>query len=479
MREGIGFNVFLGRDRYYPPTSETQRWAEIEEMLDEARPGFLRIGYLEGTATVGDVSPWNDEEGRFDWEHDVWKKIAFFDRWCSKHGVRWMFDPWWTPRSLQVRLEGLAAPSSDPSGKENWRGAPADPAKYAESYIAPLITHLQQTMGVKNLRWLGLFNEPIWGKLARDPDNFFVRPGENQVQVLAQTYREVRRVLNRAGFSGLELVGAGHLCAWQFPPLDFLAFQCDPSSDLGAWDMHAYFHTPDWMSEPTEDFVTTHALLLHTIRRWVDFARLQGKPFFVTEMGTFFFGRPFWGERDYESAASHSAAIHDAQFIIRGLNEGVDGFLRWAMCVDPTVDGRWGLIEWNGGDTPVTRSPNIFPAYRTLMNAIPPGSQICEWQVSASDGLTPHVHGCAVIAPDGTKRIVLIHDRPGRNSDITLEFPVSWGGTVFRRSIVDETRKGVAQSDVALPIHAPCYLSLMIPPHSISTLIEIPSINHE
>lgn len=473
IAEGIGFNVFLGRERYYPPTTDTARWKEIEALLDEARPGFLRIGYLEGTQEPGDVTPWIDHEGRFDPEHDLWNKIAFFDQWCVRHGVGWMLDPWWVPRSLQVPSPAGRELVADPSGKENWRGAPADPRIYAERYLLPLLQHLHKNIGVKNLRWLGLFNEPIWGKLTRDPDNFFVAPGDDQVEVLSRTYKEAHDVILREGFDTVKIVGPGHLCAWQFPPLDFMAKNCDPSAWLGAWDMHSYFHSPDWMPEPTDDFVTTHALLQHTIRRWVDFARIQGKPFFITEMGTFFYGRPFWGDRDYETAASHSAAIHDAQFIVRGLNEGVDGFLRWAMCVDATVDGRWGLFEWNkNGMEP---SPNIFPVYKALMNAIPPRSQVLDWNVSTSDGLTPHVHGCAIVAPDGTRRVVLVHDRPGRNSDILLVPPDSWRGAKFERFVVDETRKGAPLSDIQIPIESSCHVSMMIPPYSVCVLTEKPS----
>lgn len=30
LREGIKMNVFLGRERYYPPVSDTARWAEMD-----------------------------------------------------------------------------------------------------------------------------------------------------------------------------------------------------------------------------------------------------------------------------------------------------------------------------------------------------------------------------------------------------------------------------------------------------------------
>jgi len=222
------------------------------------------------------------------------------------------------------------------------------------------------------------------------------------------------------------------------------------------------------MPEPTEDFVSTHALLQHTIRRWVDFAAQQKKPFFITEMGTFFYGRPFWGQRDYETAGSHSAAIHDAQFIVRAINEGVDGFLRWALCVDPTVDGRWSLIEWPTPESPFQPSPNIFPAYRALMRAIPPRSTVLNCQSKHSEGLMPRVHGTAVVTPEGSRRVVLVHDRPGRNSDILLQVPAEWAGVEFRRTVVDEMHKGTELEPVVVPDSL--HIELMIMPYSITVL---------
>jgi hypothetical protein len=471
MAEGIGANAFLGRNRYYPPTSDTKRWEQIGHLLDEARPGFLRIGYIEGSLEAEDVSPWNDATQEFDYSHDLWRKLEWFDAWCVRHDVHWMLDPWWVPRSMQVPKPGGGDIQADPSGKASWRGAPRDPADYAERYIRPLISHLREKLTLKNLRWLGLFNEPIWGKITRDPENFYVAEGDSQVRVLAQTYAEVRRVLDASGHTEIGLIGPGHLCAWQFPALDFMACGADPSPSLAAWDMHAYFHQPDWMPEPTEDFVTTHSLLQHTIRRWVDFASLQGKPFFITEMGTFYFGRPFWGQRDYETAGSQASAIHDAQFIVRAINEGVDGFLRWALCVDPAADGRWSLIEWKNPEAPLTASPNIFPVYRALMNAIPPRSTVLEWTSSFADGLSPHVYGCAVMTPEGKRRIVLVHDRPGRNSDILLTLPPEWAGITLRQSVVNEMLKGHDLPPLAIPESGE--IPLMITPHSVTVLEEV------
>lgn len=469
IKEGIGVNVFLGRDRYYPPTAHQAAWHRIEALLDEAQPGFMRIGYLEGTGVHGDVTPWDDKAQAFDLQHDVWKKIAWFDAWCDRHNVHWMLDPWWIPASLQVPYSGHAPLQPDSSGKAPWRGAPRDPGEYADHYIRPLLRHVRDTLHVRRLRWLGLLNEPIWGAQARDPDNFFVREGEQQVRVLVEMYKEVHRVL-QAEKMDISLVGPGHLCAWQMPPLDFLAAGVDPSRHLGAWDAHAYFHQPDWMPECTPDFVRTHEYIQHTIRRWVDFARQQDKPFFITEMGTFYFGRPFWGDRDYETAGSHSAAIHDAQFIVRAINEGVDGLLRWVLCADRTVDGRWGLIERHESDA-IEPSPHIYPAYRALMRAIPPRASMHAIHHAVADGAPVRVHAVAAQA-QGTARMVLVHDRPGRNADVRIECPPAWAGKTFRRCVVDEMRKGMAMSDVVIPNIAKPTVDLMITPYSITTLEE-------
>lgn len=467
LREGIGVDLFLGREQCAPPTSDRKLWNRYLQLLDEARPGFLRIGFLEPSGQHDAVSPWRDAEGRFDPAHDFWNKLRDIDAWCASRDVNWMIDPWWAPRSLQTP----PPPGLPEAQRAAWRGAPADPAVYARMFILPLLQQLRHQLGVKRCRWLGLFNEPIWDQQPRNPLNFGVRPGDSQARVLAACYRAVRDVLDRSGFGDVGLVGPGHLCAWQFPPLDFIAAGVDPSPDLAAWDMHAYFFKPDWMDEPAADFATTHHFLLHTVRRWTDFARQQQKPFFITELGSFYFGRPFWGERDFETLASHSAAINDAQMIVRALHEGVDGFCRWAWCVPRTADGRWSLAEWEGGPD-ITPSPHIFPAYKALMNALPPRSELLETRNTFSDGLRPRIHSAAARKPDGQRVLVLVHDTPGRNGDVRLAFPPSWAGRVLRRTITDELRKGEAAPPLTVPAAGPHTADLMVTPYSITVLEE-------
>ncbi len=209
LTEGIGVDLYLGRSHNAPPMERTDLWDQYFALLDEARPGFLRVGLSHNPGSPDQMCPWNDQTGRFDPNHRVWIILKRIDDWCVRHDTNWMLDPWWTPPSLQVPA---------PKDATGWRGAPAEPARYAREFIVPLIQQVRGTLGARRCRWLGLFNEPIWDSLPRNPSNFGVRPGDDQVRVLATVYQAVRRALNDAGYADLQLVGPGHLCAWQFPP---------------------------------------------------------------------------------------------------------------------------------------------------------------------------------------------------------------------------------------------------------------------
>lgn len=465
LREGIGVNVFLGRERNCPPTSRADLWEQMLGLLDEARPGFLRIGFLEAGTNYDDVSPWDESTQSFSADHDFWKKLRIFDDWCVRHDVNWMLDPWWIPVSMQVCKPGAVHAVGDP------RGAPRDCKEYAQKYIRPLAEWVCKELKLKRCRYLGLLNEPIWGSEARDSNNFAVKDGDSQIGVLAEMYRCVRAELDAAGLQELGVVGPGHLTSWQMPPLDFLANGVDPSPHLAAWDMHAYFYRLDWMNDGVPEFSSTQEFLQNTVRRWVDFASQQDKPFFITEMGSFYYGRPFWGERDYGQCGSHTAAITDAQMIVRALQVGVDGFLRWSWSVPSEVDGRWSVVEWEGRDC-ITASPYIFPAYKAIMNAIPPRSRVLQTRVSTSDTQRARVHACGVLTPAGEHRIVVVHDTPGRNADVKLYFPEALRGKTLSRTVVDEMRKGTEMPAVAVPDIDSPQADVMITPYSITVLAE-------
>lgn len=457
---GVGCNFFLGRRGCLPPIDDDAAWNAIDGALRDLNIGMLRVGFLPPNSgdVAGDtlsLSPWNDTAQRYDPDAEFFRILKRLDGLARELGFPVMVDPWWTPRSLQVA-------TSDGKG----RGAPADPEQYAARYVLPLVRHAVEGLGCRAIRYLGLFNEPVWNENDRNPGNFAVPPGADQLQVLAATYRAVRHALDEGGFRDIALVGPSALCAYQFPMADFLASGADPTPFLGALDHHYYLFHADSLKAPNESFFSTHEMVEGSVRRWCDFARRKGLPFLITEMGSFAYGRLFWGERDMEGPASHTAAISDAQFIVRALARGTQAFLRWAFSVPAHYDGRWSLVEWDAAG--VHPTPNTYPLYRELMRVVRPGCEVMPVTVGHAAGQRSPVHAVATRF-GGRIHLLIVNDQPGLNHDVILG-PGPWSGMTLERTVVDETRKGVRLGPVAVPSDASQGAEFVLTPFSLTVL---------
>ncbi len=293
-----------------------------------------------------------------------------------------------------------------------------------------------------------------------------MKKGDDQLKVLTEMYAEVRSILDGSGFGKIKIVGPSALCAYQFPMADFLASGSDPTPYLGALDHHYYMYHLDNIQSPGGDFFSTHEMVGGSVRRWCDFARRKKLPFFITEMGSFAYGRLYWGERDMEGPASHTCAVSDAQFIVRSLQRGVQAFLRWAFSVPAHYDGRWSLVEWDADG--VRSSPNTYPMYRELMAAIRPGCQVMNVKVGYASGTRCPVF--AVATRYGKElNLIIVNDEPGLNHDVIVGHG-PWSGKTFQRIVVDETRKGVHLDPVKFPADPNKGTEFMLTPYSLTVL---------
>ena len=457
---GVGCNFFLGRKGCLPPADDVQAWQAIDVTIRDLNMGMLRVGFLPPNS--GDVSgnalsmsPWNDETQQYDPQGEFFRILKHLDDLAQELDFPIMLDPWWVPKSLQV-----------PTDAGQGRGAPADPADYATRYVLPLVRHAVRGLSCRNIRYLGLFNEPIWNENDRNPANFAVAAGDDQLAVLTATYCAVRQALDADDFSTIALVGPSALCAYQFPMSDFLASGVDPTPALGALDHHYYLYHADSLEAPNDSFFSTHEMIDGSVRRWCDFARRKQLPFFITEMGSFAYGRLFWGERDMEGPASHTAAISDAQFIVRALARGVQAFLRWTFSVPAHYDGRWSLVEWDAAG--VRPTPNTYPLYRELMRTIRPGSQVMTVKVGYSAGRRCPVFAVAT-RKDDQINLLIVNDQPGLNHDVILG-PGPWSGLTLERTVVDETRKGTRLEPITVPSDPTQGTEFILTPYSLTVL---------
>ena len=461
---GVGCNFFLGRSGNLPPLAWDKHWESITRHLRDLRTGMLRVGFLPPGAVdvatdVEHVTPWDDTRQEYNWDHDFFKIVSRLDVLGDELGFPIMIDPWSVPHSRQIMTSGL-------SDRQGYQGMPKDIEQYARTYVLPFVKHIVEDLGCRRVTHLGLLNEPVWRGDDRDPANYAVEEGEDQLVRLTEMYSAVRGVLDENSLEDVQLVGPSALCPYQFPMADFLASGVDPTPYLGAFDQHYYLYHSDALTAPDSSYFSTHEVVDGNVRRWCDFARRQKKPFFVAEMGSFAYGRLFYGERDMEGPASHTCAISDAQFVVRALNYGVEAFMRWAFSVPQHFDGRWSFVEWDENN--VRPTPNIYSMYRELMRAARPGCRIMKMKVGHAAGTRCAVHAVAT-KHDNNLNLLIVNDTPGLNHDVVIgDGP--WRGMTLHRIVVDEVRKGRILDPVEFSGNSKEGTELMLTPYSLTVL---------
>ncbi|MEX1016295.1 MAG: hypothetical protein WDZ31_06070 [Phycisphaeraceae bacterium] len=420
LAEGVGCNFLISNQGDLPDLADEPKWRQVIAALDDLRVGWMRVGVIP-TAENG---AWDDSEQTWDLDHRHFQIVRRIGRWAGERGVRLMFDPFVIP----------------PSFRQDDTYFADDPHQYALRLLLP-VARLFRDEKLDAYRYLGLLNENIWG-----PD----KEGFAAVREFHALYQAVRETLDGEGIDDtrLGLLGPSNLSSWEWPIADFFAAGLDPDPLWVGYDQHLYLYHFDWMQENTSEFMSLTEMTERYLRRYADYAHKRGKPLFLTELGNMYCGRLFWGERDFDGPASHTSVLMDAELIVRAINEGVDGFLRWAFCVRGDCDGRWSLVE----NTPsgMIRTAAAYPMYRLLMRAVPPGAEVLTATAAVAEGAFRYVFAAAVQNGDGHGALLLINDMPGKNLNVGLELGSPFRGRPLHRMVCDETRKGVVLPSVAI-----------------------------
>jgi hypothetical protein len=420
MAEAIGCNLLISNQGSLPGPRETKKWRQVIAALDDLQMGWMRIGIIP-TAEAG---AWDDRRQRWDFHHPHFQVLRKVGRWATASDVRLMFDPFAVPRSFRRRGARFAD----------------DPRDFAEKLLLPVARYFQREK-LTSFRYLGLLNESIWGP---------GKEGFTAIRPFYDLYKAVRDTLDENGITDrqLGLLGPSNLSSWEWPIADFFAAGVDPDQLWVGYDQHLYLYHFDWINENSSDFMSLTEMTERYLRRYADYAHKRNKPLFITELGNMYSGRLFWGERDFEGPATHTSLLMDAELIVRSINEGVDGFLRWAFSVNPTRDGRWSLLENSGAD--MMPAPHAYPLYRLLMRAVRPRATVLQSHVAAALGGFRYVFPAAVCNADGNACVLLINDAPGKNFNVGLHLQTPFKGRKLHRIVCDENRKGTALSPVAI-----------------------------
>lgn len=437
MAEGIGCNFLFTNQSSLPPANDKKGWKQVMAALDDLQMGWMRVGLIP----TDEDSGWDDRKRAWNLRHPHFRTIKRIGQWAQQRGVSLMFDPFAIPESFRRKGAFFAD----------------DPQEYASKLILPVAQFFQKNR-LTSFRYLGLLNESIWGP---------GKEGFKSVRQFYDLYAAVRRVLdeNGIGEKHLGLLGPSNLSSWEWPIADFFALGLDPDPLWVGYDQHMYLYNFDWTNENHVDFMSMTEVERY-VRRYADYAHKRNKPYFLTEIGNMYCGRLFWGERDFNGPYSHTSLLMDAELIVRGINEGVDGFLRWCFSVRGDRDGRWSFLE--NAANGMQKTANTYPLYRTLMRAVRPGATVLEASVGAGEGAYRYVFAAAVKNRDGNASLLLINDAPGKNLNVGLELAAPFRGKKLYRTVCDETRKGASLDTVAISRGGEG--TLMLTPSSLTVL---------
>jgi hypothetical protein len=202
--------------------------------------------------------------------------------------------------------------------------------------------------------------------------------------------------------------------------------------------MHHYLSHFDW------DKASNAHIAAEPVSKQIDerldlyknYAHAKGKPFFMTEIGMFHYG---WERGDAAGVARHDNTLLETEFILRGLDKGIDGALRWAWLNPGDQDGWWQLIETiDGGDQPLI---NPFYGYATLMRYIDRKAKILRTTLDdKGGGPTQTLWATAVQNTDNSRTLYVVNDAYCDAKNISIQFPVE-GGSVLHKIVNDPVRK--------------------------------------
>lgn len=373
----------------YPPAEDDAAWAQVDR---HARWLGLDWNRVELEQRI-----YEPERGQFSWDNPEMRILYRILDWCERNkadvflqqmwgNVRWNTFPQW-------RDDPVARVHSGPQSLED----------FGEG-LAALVEHLVKTKRYTCIRWLSITNKPNgnWSWWQEPP---------NRLMPLKPGLAAVRQALDKRGLtlplSGPDLTGG-------VPELDSQRF--DFLELLGAYDFHSYDENFDWVSKGQ--------MLRHdrTTAAWAAWAHGQGKPLFMSEIGTMANG---WGAA-HSGPGGYESVLKDCELIVRRLNAGADGFNRWSFLNRGDLDGAWQFIEtWDRQAGKLlqdfTPYPNTYFGLGLLSRFTAKHSAVLACRIEGGTMQKwQRVFAVALRSPQGRLTLAVVNDAP-QEFDLALE----------------------------------------------------------
>jgi hypothetical protein len=366
----------------YPPAEDDAAWRQIYRHADWLGLDFCRVEVEQRS--------YEPERNQFTWDSPEMKILYRILDWCERRHADVFFQQMW------ANVDWNAFPEFRGDPVKRVHSGPNSMDDFAEGFSS-LVKHLVKTKGYTCLKWVCINNEPSvpWSWWQRPP---------NEPMSLRAGLAAVRQALDREGLN-VPLSGPD----WtDLPELKPQEIDFDPF--IGAYDLHSYFARFDWQAVEGYSLADAEKRL----REWKQWAIERGKPLFLSELGSMVFG---WNGRD-PGPSTFDAAIKDAEFVVRALNVGVDGFNRWSFINRGDLDGQWQMIDtWDPATKTLRKEyppkPNAYFVYGMISRLTAKHSTVVGTKVEGGQiNGTNRVFAAALRSPKGHCTWIIINDAP-------------------------------------------------------------------
>lgn len=427
MAEGLGFNWYsCFKPETYPASDDENRWAKIFSHADWLNMNFIRYGQAGGSLC--------DNAGNFKPGHDSFKQLVRVDNWAKRRGVSLLLDPFSIPKPFQFeKWEGAPLVWEK---KDQYAFAVEDIDGYVNRFAIPYLRHVIHDLNCTSVKWFNFVNEPLNGGVFAAPPPF-----DDHVRYV-EVLKALRQAMDEAGFSSVGLMGPDSNTHHFWPIPHMLKMGMDPDPYIQAYCVHQYHSYFDWDKRSTNmPGAQPMQVGIHDqLARYCSYAHERNKPYLVTEVGMFHYG---WAMGDPAGIARHDNVILELEFIVRGMREKADGFLRWAWLNPGDMDGWWQLIQTTDASDAPMQSP--YFGYGTLLRHVDRQAKILNVTVEHHPNQEAAVHAVAVENPDKSRSLIIINDAYSNPVQVDVEFK-SPNSNLIRKIVCDPVRKYVETS---------------------------------
>lgn len=411
-----------------PDPEDRAGWASLEVELDALRPSFIRFGLPPEphTATDGSLITGTKHIQRLQW----------LDRWAVRSGCTVLVDLFTIPTAY-----GFPMPASPREGMSHCNMAARDNDDFARRFVAPLLSHLVHDLGLQSVRAFNPVNEALQYGVYQTPET-----GPDSYVHYAGMFRALRYALDAVGLSRdrIKLVGCDCLAERDLFTYEFHARGVEIDPWVDAYSAHFYNLRFDTLPPGDGSWSSPNQDVIRRVESWQRLLRHRGKPLWVGEIGTFYYG---WRENNPSGAASFDACLTVAEGVLRLIAAGARAFAVWELFDTDDNDGCWSALQYTG-DGRWLRQGAKHAIYGTLCRALRPGSAMWSLRSQPTTNLAS-LYGIAACGPDGQRTLVLTNHDPLHNWEAELTLPEPFRGAPWTATVIDRS----AQPRLAEPPH--------------------------